>query len=167
MRAGQRVLGVSLLVFVAAAMAASAKDDADPLAKGTKWTGKLTQKGKIEGTESPLSLEVTLTVTRRDGTEFKADLYEKGAESTGVELTYLVTGTVVPANDGKEFTVKFQSFDVKDEKSRVFLNIPYSGTITGKTLKGTWKHPPNVVGTTIEGDFTLELQREPGSPNRD
>ena len=167
MRVGRYALGVSLILCAGAAIAATAKDDADPLAKGTIWKGKLTQKGKIEGKEEPLTLEATLTITKREGTEFWGDLYEKGAGTVEIELTYLVRGNVVPATEGKDFTVKFTSENSRDAKSRVFLKVPYTGTLAGKTLTGTWKHQDDVLGAAIEGDFSLELKGEAGGRDID
>lgn len=146
-------------VLVAAGVGAAAAApvrDADPLPVESKWKGKLTQKGRIKGSEVPLDLTAELTVTKRDGDKFEGELFEEGGEGSGIKLTYLVKGEVKKAKDGKGFTVEFKSFDFKDAESETFLNIPYTGTLAGKELKGTWKHPPTDDDTTIEGDFTLE-----------
>ena len=142
------------LVLAFAASAAPERGPEDPLLVDSKWAGKLTQKGKIEGSETPLTLEAELTVIKRDGVKFEGELREWNDD--GIKLTYLVKGEVVKAKEGKSFTVNFKSFDFKDAESQTFLNIPYTGTIEGKKLAGTWKHPKNDSDTTIEGDFTLE-----------
>ena len=134
--------------------AAPARGPDDPLIVDSKWAGKLTQKGKIEGNEVPLTLEAELTITKRDGTKFEAELREWN--DNGIKLTYLVKGDVMKAKDGKTFTVNFKSYDFKDADSQTFLNIPYTGTLDGKKLSGTWKHPKSDDDTTIEGDFRLE-----------
>ncbi|MBX9585500.1 MAG: hypothetical protein K2X87_34775 [Gemmataceae bacterium] len=140
---------------VSAVAAAAPAKDPDPLPVESKWKGKLTQKGKIKGDEVPLDLDAVLTVTKRDGDKFEAELFEEG--EPGIRLTYLVKGEVTKAKDGKGHAVEFKSYDFKDARSETFLNIPYKGTIDGKKLAGTWKHPPTDDDTTIEGDFTLEL----------
>lgn len=145
------------VLFAASSLAAAPeRGPEDPLAKDTKWTGKLTQKGQIEGNETTLTLEAELTITKRDGTKFEGELKEWN--DTGIRLTYLVKGEITKAKDGKNFKVEFKSYDFKDAESQTFLNIPYTGKIEGKKLSGTWKHPKNEEGTTIEGDFTLELK---------
>ncbi|MDY3555927.1 hypothetical protein R5W24_005073 [Gemmata sp. JC717] len=40
------------------------------------------------------------------------------------------------------------------------LNLPYSATLVGRTLKGTWKFPDNDEGTTLEGTFAFELTKK-------
>ena len=62
------------LVLAFAASAAPERGPDDPLLVDSKWTGKMTQKGKIEGTETPLALEAELTVAKRDGTKFEGEL---------------------------------------------------------------------------------------------
>lgn len=156
MRAVTRAMvGVLFFAVVAGLAAAPAKDDGDPLRRDSKWKGKLTQKGQIEGNEVPLDLEAELTITKRDGEKFEAELKEWN--DSGIKLTYLVKGEITKAKDGKGYAVNFKSHDFKDAESQTFLNIPYTGTLNGKTLKGTWKHPKNDEGTTIEGDFDLKL----------
>lgn len=146
-----------LLVGATGLSAAPAKDDGDPLRTDSKWKGKLTQKGKIGDAEVPLDLEAELVVTKRDGEKFEAELKEWN--DSGIKLTYLVKGEITKAKDGKGYAVNFKSYDFKDAESQTFINIPYTGTLTGKRLKGTWKHPKNDGGITIEGDFTLELSK--------
>lgn len=158
MRAVTRaVVGVFFFAGMAGLAAAPAKDDGDPLRTGSKWKGKLTQKGNIDGNEVPLDLEAELAVTKRDGEKFEAELKEWN--DSGIKLTYLVKGEITKAKDGKGYAVRFKSYDFKDAESQTFLNIPYTGTLTGRTLKGTWKHPKNDEGTTIEGGFMLELTK--------
>jgi hypothetical protein len=137
--------------------AAPIKETGDLLAAGSKWNGTLTQKGQIRGNETPLKLDAVLTVTKRDGSKFEAELFEQNEQ--GIRLTYLVRGEVTRPKDGKGFALSFQSYDVKNADSQTFINIPYTGKLTGGTIKGTWKHPANDENTTIEGDFTLELVR--------
>jgi len=102
-------------------------------------------------------LETELKVTKRDGTKFEGELKEWN--DSGIKLTYLVKGEIAKTKDGKAFTVNFKSYDFKDAESQTFLNIPYTGKIEGKKLTGTWKHPKNDDGITIEGDFSLELSK--------
>jgi hypothetical protein len=152
------VVGAAVFAAGVAAVAAAAPArDPDPLPVESKWKGKLSQKGKIKGEEVPLDLDAVLTVTKRDGEKFEAELFEEG--EPGIRLTYLVKGEVKKAKDGKGYAVEFKSYDFKDARSETFLNIPYKGTIEGKKLAGTWKHPPTDDDTTIEGEFTLELAK--------
>lgn len=139
--------------FSLAAAAAPERGADDPLVVDSKWIGKLTQKGKIEGNETPLTLDAELRITKRDGAKFEAELLES---NDVIRVTYLVKGTVVKAKDGKSFTVEFKNYDFKDTESQTFLNIPYAGKLEGKKLTGMWKHPKNDNDTTLEGDFTLE-----------
>jgi len=145
---------VSGFVLACAATAAPERGPEDPLLLSSKWSGTLTQQGKIEGSETPLTLEAELTVVKRDGAKFEAELREWN--DSGIRLTYLVKGTIAKAKDGKSFAVEFKSYDFKDTESQTFLNIPYSGKLEGKKLTGTWKHPKNDSDTTLEGTFALE-----------
>jgi hypothetical protein len=147
-------LAAALLAAGIGLAAAPARGPEDPLYLESKWTGKLTQKGKIEGRETPYTLEAELAVVKRDGAKFEGKLREWN--DGGIKLTYLVKGNVVKAKDGKSFKVEFKSYDSKDAASQTFINIPYTGTLDGKTISGTWKHPKNDNGITIEGDFKLE-----------
>ena len=159
MRLGRDVVGAWLILLIAGTIAAPAKmREDDPLKFGTKWSGKLTQKGQIMKVDVPLEFTATLTVTKRDGVKFDAELDEKGSVDSGIEVTYLVSGEVTKAEDGKGYTVKFESHTVKKYIFKTFLKIPYTGTLEGKSLKGTWEHPKNEEGTTIKGEFTLELK---------
>jgi hypothetical protein len=125
----------------------------DPLTVQSKWAGKLTQKGKIDGNETALALDAELVITKRDGAKFEGELRET---NDVIRVTYLVKGTIVKAKDGKGFAVEFKNYDFKDTESQTFLDIPYVGKLEGKKLTGTWKHPKNDNDTTIEGDFSLE-----------
>jgi hypothetical protein len=144
---------LALIAGFALAAAAPERGADDPLVVDSKWVGKLTQKGKIEGNETPLTLDAELRITKRDGTKFEAELLES---NDVIRVTYLVKGTVVKAKDGKSFAVEFKNYDFKDTESQTFLDIPYTGKLEGKKLTGTWKHPKNDNDTTLEGDFTLE-----------
>ena len=46
------------------------------------------------------------------------------------------------------------------KNTAAITKIPYAGTVTGKKLKGTWKHPANEDGTTLEGEFDFELSKK-------
>ena len=129
----------------------------DPLIVDSKWTGTLAQKGQIDGNEVALKLEAELKVTKRDGNKFEGELKEWN--DSGIKLTYLVKGDIAKTKEGKGFTVNFKSYDFKDAESQTFINIPYAGKLEGKKLAGTWKHPKNDDGITIEGDFALELSK--------
>jgi len=149
-----RLVAACSVAFLAlVASAAPERGAADPLEVGTKWAGKLTQKGKIEGNEVPLTLEAELSITKRDGVKFEGELREWN--DNGIRLTYLVKGEVKKGKE-KGFAVEFKSYDFKDADSQTFVDIPYIGTIEGKKLGGTWKHPKNDQDTTIEGEFSLE-----------
>lgn len=151
------LVGCVALFLLTSVSAAPAKDADDPLAVDSVWKGKLTQKGKIGDNEVPLDLDTELKITKRDAGKFEGELKEWN--DSGIKLTYLVKGDVAKTKDGKGFTVEFKSYDFKDAESQTFLNVPYTGTVAGKKLTGTWKHPKNDDGITLEGDFTLELTK--------
>ena len=148
-------LGPIAILFALGAAPERGADD--PLLVDSKWTGTLYQKGEIDGSEVALKLEAELKVTKRDGNKFEGELKEWN--DSGIKLTYLVKGDIAKAKDGKSFAVNFKSYDFKDAESQTFINIPYAGKIEGKKLAGTWKHPKNDDGITIEGDFALELMK--------
>ncbi len=149
---------VVALVLEAAALcafgysAAPAKDG-DPALVGTVWKGKLTQKGEYKGAGGgPPEFDCEFKITKRDGEKFEADLYEKTPD---LELTYLVRGTIKPADKG--FKIEWESVDSKDVKNtEAVIRIPYTGTLKDKKMRGTWKYPANPDGTTLEGDFEFE-----------
>lgn len=143
------------------AFAAPAKDG-DPLATGTVWKGKLTQKGEYKGQGgAPPEFDCEFTVTKRDGEKFEADLFEK---TDDLKLTYLVRGTVKPIDKDKPekgYTVEFESVGSKDvENTEALIKIPYTGALKDKKLKGTWKFPANDDGTTLEGTFEFDLSKK-------
>lgn len=130
----------------------------DPVLIGTKWKGKLTQKGTFAGGGmGPPEFTAVLTVTKRDGAKFEAELREEAEE---IKLTYLVKGEVIPTVDGKGYAIRFESAGAKDvSNTSPILGIPYTGTVTGRQIKGTWRMPKNDGGTKVEGNFLLELTR--------
>jgi hypothetical protein len=147
------------LIVVSAAVAAPVPET-DPLLIGTRWKGKLTQRGTFaSGGMGPPEFKVVLTVTKRDRNRFEAELHEV-AEAESLSITYLVKGEITRDPMGKGYVVAFQSFDSKDVVNTApILGIPYRGTVTGKKVEGTWKMPKNDNGIDIEGDFSLELGR--------
>jgi hypothetical protein len=133
------------------------KKDADPLTVDSQWKGKLTQKGKIGGMKDiPPEFETVLVVTKRTDNDFECELREKVGESF---VTYLCKGKVAPGEKGS-FKVDFKSTAVKSA-NETFVSVPqvpYTGTISGKTLKGTWKLSAPKDDTEIEGEFNFEKQ---------
>jgi hypothetical protein len=157
-----KVLGVfaAAFVFVGVALQAAAPvpkgADGDPVLKDTLWKGKLTQKGG-----GPESYDCVFTITKRDGEKFEAELYEK---TDTLELTYLVRGTVKPVdpkNKEKGFKIEFESYAAKDVKNTSeILNVPYTATLKGKQIKGSWKLPEDSPFGALEGDFEFELSKK-------
>ena len=150
---------VAVLVLVAlnaSTFAAAPAKDGDPLLIDTVWKGKLTQKGG-----GPSEFDCTFKITKRDGEKFEAELYEKSDE---MELTYLVRGTIKPVDkDNKEkgYKVAFESYDAKDVKNTgAILKVPYTATLTGKKIKGSWKLPDDSEFGMLEGDFDFELSKK-------
>jgi hypothetical protein len=143
-------LGASLI-----ANAAPARDE-DPVLIGSVWKGKLTQRGG-----GPTGFDCELRITKRDGEKFDAELYEKSDE---IELTYLVRGKIkieMGKDKEKVCTIAFESYDAKDVKNTAeILNVPYTGTVSGKKIKGTWKLPPDSEFGKLEGDFEFELSKK-------
>jgi len=133
------------------------KKDTDPLAVDSQWKGKLTQKGKINGIkEIPPEFETVLVVTKRQDADFECELREKTGDSN---VTYSCKGKIVPGEKG-EFKVDFKSTSVKSA-NETFISVsqvPYTGAISGKTLKGTWKLSSQKDDTEIEGEFNFEKQ---------
>jgi hypothetical protein len=165
MSALAKLLPAFVLVGIAAlalgGYAAPAKDG-DPVLVGTVWKGKLTQKGEFKGAGGgPPEFDCEFTITKRDGEKFEADLYEKTGD---LELTYVVKGTIKPAdpqNKEKGYKIEWESVGAKDVKNTTeIIKIPYTGTVKDKKIKGTWKHPENDEGTTLEGDFEFELSKK-------
>lgn len=148
-------LGAAGLPFVPGSVAAPAREG-DPVLIGTKWKGKLTQRGTFAGGgKGPPELDVVLIVTKRDDSTFAADLQES---TTSLKITYLVKGEIARTADGKSYTVKFESFDSKDiESTTAIIGIPYTATLTGKIMKGTWKMTQGEAD--LQGDFEVELSK--------
>lgn len=153
-----RLLAIAGLLTAGVAFAApvpKGAGEADPLAKDSVWIGKLTQRGG-----GPDAYECEFTITKRDGEKFEADLYEKSGQ---LELTYLVRGTVTPADpkDAKKgFKIEFKSYEAKDVKNTSeILNVPYTGKIEGKKITGTWKLPDDSEFGNLEGDFEFEPKK--------
>lgn len=150
-----QLLAMTAIALSESRSVAAPARDGDPVLIGTKWTGSLTQRGKFAGGTGPPKFDVVLVVTKRDGNAFEAELQ---AKTPNLKITYLVKGEIARTADGKGFTVKFESFDSKDvESTTPILGIPYSATLTGKSMKGTWKLTRPNEDIAIEGDFSLEL----------
>jgi hypothetical protein len=153
-----RVVACAVALPAAGWSAAAPIRETDPLLVGTRWAGTLTQKGTFAGgVAGPPEFRTVLTVTKRSGAEFEADLRER---TDGLDITYVVKGEVVRAADGKGWAVTFRSVDAKDISGTLpILGVPYTGAVTGKTLKGTWKYRTPDTATAIEGEFALELTK--------
>jgi hypothetical protein len=150
------------MLLIGGVFAAAPAKDSDPLLIGTVWKGTLTQKGEFMGVgDVPPEFECVFTVTKRDGDKFEAELFEM---TKNLKLTYVVRGTVKPTdkdNPDKGYRVEFESVDSKDvENTEAITKIPYTATLKGKTLKGTWKYPANNEMTTLEGTFAFELGKK-------
>lgn len=157
-----KLLCAALAALVAAPASAAPTKGGDPVVAGTVWKGKLTQKGEYMGMAgAPPEFDCEFTVTKRDGERFEAELSEK---TDALKLTYLVRGTVKPVdkdNKDKGYKVEFESVGAKDvENTEALIKIPYSATLVGKKLKGTWKFPENTDNTTLEGAFEFELTKK-------
>jgi hypothetical protein len=150
------ILVISAAFGLTGSLLAAPAKDSDSVLVGTKWRGKLTQRGTFSGgANGPPQFDILLVVTKRDGNKFEAELQEK---TKSLSVTYLVKGEIAPAADGKTRTLKFESFDSKDvDNTAPILGIPYSATLTGKSMKGTWKLKRADKEIDIEGDFTVEL----------
>jgi hypothetical protein len=146
---------VAVFAFAPQGVAAPARDG-DPLLLNSTWRGKLTQRGG-----GPTLFECELKITRRDGESFEAELHEK---SDTIELTYLVKGTIKPADPKdkkKGYKVEFESYDAKELKNTsAILKVPYTATLSGKAMKGSWKLPDDNEFAPLEGDFEFELGKK-------
>lgn len=156
----KRAISPILVVFVLGLWTAAGqetKKNADPLTVDSQWKGKLTQKGKIKGEkEIPPEFETVLVVTKRKDSDFECELREKVGASN---VTYLCKGKITPGEKGA-FKVDFTSTSVKSANETFIAvpQVPYTGTITGKTLKGTWKLSAPKEDTELEGEFGFEKQ---------
>lgn len=147
-----------VLVFGLGTIPAQEKqDDGDPLPVKSQWKGKLTQRGKIMGhKEVPPEFDTLLTITARKGNDFDCTLREKTGADT---VTYVCKGKISIGEKGS-VKVDFESISAASPSQEFIAvtRVPYTGAITGKTLKGTWKSPPNKEDTELDGAFTLERQ---------
>lgn len=132
--------------------------DGDPVLIGTKWVGKLTQRGEFAvGGVGPPEFDCVFTVTKRDGNTFEAELKE---QTQTLKVTYIVKGEVAAAPDGKGYVIAFTSVDAKDVAGTSALNdIPYTGTVSGRVMKGTWKYAPANTATNVSGEFSFEMSK--------
>lgn len=154
-----RVFAVAAVVFVAVAwVAAAPARPADPVLVGSKWVGKLTQKGTFAaGGAGPPEFRTTLTVTERAGDSFAAELRE---DTDAIGITYVVTGEVVRSPDGKGHRIDFKSVAAKDlRQTTAILGVPYTGSVAGRAMTGTWSLRAADEPTAIDGEFRLELAR--------
>ncbi len=146
---------VMVLVLLKQAVAAPARDR-DPFLINSTWRGKLTQNGG-----GPNEFQCELKITRRDGENFEAELHEK---TDGLELTYLVRGTIrrVDAKNRKKgFRVEFESFEARDvQNTAPILRVPYTGTLIGNAMKGSWKLPADSPFGPLEGGFQFEFGKK-------
>lgn|GEM_PF-1751527 len=154
------ILAIGVVSFPS--QAAAPAQDGDPLLVKSVWKGTLTQTGEYKGMGgAPPQFDCVFTVTKRDGEKFEAELYEKTPD---LELTYIVRGTIKPVkiqNKVSGYKIEWESFDAKDVEGAVAVTkIPYTGTLKEKKIKGTWKHPANDDGTTLEGEFEFELSKK-------
>ena len=151
-----RSLSLAIAVIVVVLGVAPAQDG-DPLPLKSEWKGKLTQRGKIKGEkEVPAEFDTVLVVTGRKGNEFDCELREKVADSS---VTYICKGKISIGEKGG-VNVEFESISAKSPNQDFVsvTKVPYTGTINGKTLKGSWKAPANKEDTEVSGEFTLERQ---------
>lgn len=148
----------AVVLLAVSVLAAAPAPDGDPVLIGSKWEGKLTQRGTFAtGGMGPPEFKVVLTITDRDRDTFEAELHEV-SEAQSLKITYLVKGEIARGKNGKGYVVTFKSVGAKEvENTFPLLGIPYHATLTGRTMKGTWKIPKNNDGIDIEGDFTVEL----------
>jgi hypothetical protein len=154
--ASRSAFAVVLMTLPTSSLAAPVRES-DPVLIGTKWAGKLTQRGTFAGGGSaPPEFDCVLTVTKRDRATFEAGLRE---QSGGLRVTYIVKGEVTLLGHGKGHAIAFRSVDAKDVVgTSAILGIPYTGTVSGRTMKGTWRHR-TADGTDIAGDYSFELSK--------
>lgn len=153
-----RAVAMVLVAGAAGVLAAAPARPADPVLVGSRWVGTLTQKGDFGlGGPGPPEFRTTLTVTERSGDRFAADLRET---TDGLSITYIVTGEVTRAGDGKGYVLAFRSVGAKEQRNTsAVLGVPYTGTVAGRTLSGTWVFRLPGQDTPIEGTFRLELAK--------
>jgi hypothetical protein len=153
------ILSACVVAALALCHAVAQEPEADPLVLKSEWKGKLTQKGKIMGVQAPPEFEVVLVVTQRKDKDFECELREKLPD--GAHVTYLCKGKVLPVKAGTS-VVTFESVGVKaaNEGFVPVTRVPYTGTVIGNVLKGTWRVPLNKIDDTeLEGEFNLQKQQ--------
>ncbi len=131
----------------------------DLLPVDSQWKGTLTQRAKTAANLFfPPELNAMLTITKRDGSDFEAELRE---HSEGLDITFLVRGKLMRGAD-KSYSIEFKSYDVKGmpNASIYYINVPYTAQISDGALKGNWTYEEKDNGLALEGDFKLKRADE-------
>src|SRR5262245_53119454 len=132
----------------------------EPLQLKSQYKGKLTQQGKHPDVPNPpAEFECLMVITKRQKTEFEAEMRLK---SGGATITYLAKGKMGRiTSEENSYTVDFQWVGMKDTSTGYVSipGVPLSGTLKNGKMKGTWKYPKNDRGITLEGSFELDVER--------
>ncbi len=119
------------------------------------WSGMLTQRAKsADGVYFPPELQAELTITKRDGSDFEAELRE---HAEGLDITFLVRGKLLRGAD-KSYSIEFKSYAVKGvpNASIYYVNVPYTAQVADGALKGSWNYEDKDDELSLEGEFKLK-----------
>jgi hypothetical protein len=144
-----RHLFYTLLLLPVFLVADPTKEDA--LKQGSILKGELTQRGSWMGLEVPPKFSVEFEVTKRDKDEFECVLREETPD--GGKVHYRCKGLIV-RSPGKPLQVEFRSVEcLLMENLGSVTDVPYTATLRGDTLEGTWKYVRENENINVEGDF--------------
>jgi hypothetical protein len=138
-----------LLIVPALLTADPTKEDS--LKQGSILKGELYQRGSWMGLDVPPKFMVEMEVTKRDKDEFECVLREETPD--GGKVHYRCKGTLV-RKPGQALQVDFRSVEcLLMEGLGSVTDVPYTATLKGDTLEGTWKYVRENENINVEGDF--------------
>ncbi len=149
------VISLSILLLVSRVGGAETPPIAeeDLLPAGSQWEGKLAQVGAHPSIQFPSEVNAVLTITRRDGDAFEAELRET---MPGMDITFLCRGRLIRRAD-MSLLLDMRSTSVKGipNAGLYIVDVPYTARINGDSIKGTWKYVEKNKGIDLGGDFQL------------
>jgi len=144
---------LAIALFAGAELPTAAEEDLLPV--DSQWKGTLTQRAKTpDNIFFPPEFDATLTIVKREGNDFEAELRE---HTEGLDITFLVRGKLLRGAD-KSYSIDFKSYDVKalPNAAIYYLNVPYTARISEGGLKGTWSYEQKDSGVALAGEFKLK-----------
>lgn len=121
--------------------------------KGSVLKGELTQRGTWMGLDVPPKFSVEMEITLRDKEDFECILREQTPE--GGKVHYRCKGKLI-RSPGKPLQVEFRSVEcLLMEGLGSVTDVPYSATLKGDTLEGTWRYVRDNDNINVEGEFKV------------